>query len=1117
MAFNRTVSTASFVESQEAESARSMFASVVVTHARIARFLSLSRDGGYDLPVTEQMVGASVDDLLRGQQEEIDRLGLLVGAAGRLLATLDLEEVLPQVLGLAKQTLTADGYSLWRRRPTGEWFLQTADGLSEEYVAASQDAIANNDAEVSLDAPIVAGDIAATPWLTDVHKRAHAAEGTKAFLAMPLNHQGQVIGTLVFYYRATRAFSDAELASVTAVANLAAAAIGTAAIYATQAQLAEDRRLIAEASELLGSSLDYEATLAHVAQLVVPTFADWCSIDMLAADGSIQRLATAHADPAKVQLAKDLADVMPEPDIDAPTGVPKVIRTQQPELYSEITEEMVVEALADQPQVLEAILALGLVSSMTVPLVARGRALGAISFVAAESGRRYTEADLAIATDLARRAAVAVDNALLYRDAIQNEQQVSFLAEAGTVLSASLDRNDTLAALARLAVPQVADWCIVDVVDGADIKRIAVASAHADQQAALEDLRVNYPPTWDSPQPAARALREGIAVIIESFDDDRLHETVVDERHFELMRTLSPQSAVAIPLLARGETLGAITFAWSRPGRHYSAADMPLMEDLGARAAVAIDNARLYERERATGQQLAFLAEASTTLASSLDVETTLTNVAHLVVPQFADWCAVDVLDEDGALRRLTVAHRDPEKAEAATRSRDEYPPTVDEREGTGRVVRTGQPALYRTITPEYLASTARHPEQLKILNELGMVSAMVVPLKAGGRTVGALQLVSADARRLYDDEDMRFAEHLGRRAAAAVDNALLYRRAEQRAQAAVAITFVGDGVFLVDDDGIIRIWNTAAAVITGLAEADVINRSAEEVIPGWEAIESHVPLALGPGVPRAETVPVELHGGERWLSMSGVAFPGGTVYAFRDLTEERRVERLKSEFVSTISHELRTPLAAIYGAALTLRREEPALEAQRDGLLDVIAGESERLARIVNDILWASRLESGTLHVAVESCDPRKLAATVIEASKAHVPDNVTIELVTAAELPAVAADPDKVRQVLTNLVDNAVKYSPDGGHVSLEVLQRDEAVCFVVTDQGLGIPQAELPRIFEKFYRLDPELTRGVGGTGLGLYITRELVRRMNGRVDVESLEGEGSTFRVELPVAR
>jgi signal transduction histidine kinase len=244
------------------------------------------------------------------------------------------------------------------------------------------------------------------------------------------------------------------------------------------------------------------------------------------------------------------------------------------------------------------------------------------------------------------------------------------------------------------------------------------------------------------------------------------------------------------------------------------------------------------------------------------------------------------------------------------------------------------------------------------------------------------------------------------------------------------------------------------------------------------------------------------------------VSFPGGTVYAFRDLTEERRVERLKSEFVSTISHELRTPLAAIYGAALTLRRKEPALVTQREGLLDIIASESERLARIVNDILWVSRLESGTLQAAVERCDATELASAVVAAADAHRPENLKISLEIEPDLPPVVADADKLRQILANLIDNAVKYSPDGGAVRLALTRQDTFVRFAVTDDGLGIPPAEHERIFEKFYRLDPELTRGVGGTGLGLYITRELVRLMDGRVSVESKEGAGSTFRVDLP---
>jgi PAS domain S-box-containing protein len=401
------------------------------------------------------------------------------------------------------------------------------------------------------------------------------------------------------------------------------------------------------------------------------------------------------------------------------------------------------------------------------------------------------------------------------------------------------------------------------------------------------------------------------------------------------------------------------------------------------------------------------------------------------------------------------------------------------------------------------------------MLRRFGIASYVAVPMTARERTLGAITFALRAGRR-YGPEDVALLEALTGRVALATDNALLFHEVEQQAQSALALAFVGDGVFLVDEDGIVRVWNTAAVSITGLPAANVVGRAAAEAIPGWSAIEASVLITRLPETPRSVSVPIELYGDERWLSLSGVAFEGGTVYAFRDLTGEQRVERLKSEFVSTISHELRTPLAAIYGAALTLRRDEPALEAQREGLLDVISGEAERLARIVNDILWASRLESGTLHIAVESCDARALAATVIDAAQTHVPPNIRLELEIAGELPPVAADPDKVRQVLTNLVDNAIKYSPDGGKVRMKVERRGAVVRFVVSDEGLGIPRDEQERIFDKFYRLDPELTRGIGGTGLGLYITRELVRRMNGRVTVRSEERVGSTFTVELPTA-
>jgi signal transduction histidine kinase len=247
------------------------------------------------------------------------------------------------------------------------------------------------------------------------------------------------------------------------------------------------------------------------------------------------------------------------------------------------------------------------------------------------------------------------------------------------------------------------------------------------------------------------------------------------------------------------------------------------------------------------------------------------------------------------------------------------------------------------------------------------------------------------------------------------------------------------------------------------------------------------------------------------------VGFAEGTVYAFRDLTAERRVEELKADFLATASHELRTPVAAVYGAAMTLMRTDYVLsEDARTRLLEIIASESDRLTRIVDDVLWASRVDSGQLTLAIDRFDAAQLAAGIVAAARAHVSAGVTIAFDPPTSLPAVAGDPDKVRQVLANLIDNAVKYSPDGGEVEVRLETQQGRLRFSVRDLGLGVPPAEQARIFDKFYRLDPHLTRGVGGTGLGLYICRELVRRMGGRIWVASGEGPGSTFFFELPLA-
>jgi two-component system, OmpR family, phosphate regulon sensor histidine kinase PhoR len=322
----------------------------------------------------------------------------------------------------------------------------------------------------------------------------------------------------------------------------------------------------------------------------------------------------------------------------------------------------------------------------------------------------------------------------------------------------------------------------------------------------------------------------------------------------------------------------------------------------------------------------------------------------------------------------------------------------------------------------------------------------------------------------------------------------------------------------LLDRNGVIRLWNPAAEAITGIDAKSVLGRPAVEAIPGWQNVADQVPVLASPDPGHEEvTIPIDTARGERWISISGVRFYGGTVYACRDLTDVRRLEEIKADFIATASHELRTPLAAVYGAAQTLMRHDFALdEVGRKRFVSLIADESERLGRIVNEILLANQLDAGRLDMEFEPFDPADLVERVVDATRAYAPASVTLTYVAPEGLPHISADLDKARQVLFNLVENAIKYSPEGGHVEVEADEHNGNVRFAVRDEGLGIAPEDQDRIFEKFYRADPQMVRGVGGTGLGLYICKELVGRMGGKIWVEPNADKGSAFFFELQTA-
>ena len=374
------------------------------------------------------------------------------------------------------------------------------------------------------------------------------------------------------------------------------------------------------------------------------------------------------------------------------------------------------------------------------------------------------------------------------------------------------------------------------------------------------------------------------------------------------------------------------------------------------------------------------------------------------------------------------------------------------------------------------------------------LVNASLVRDRVGRPRVVRMTVFDATDRRRYERELLR-----------------ARAEAESRARAALALAHVVEGVVLVDADGAVALVNPAAESILGVTSAEVVGRAADDAIEGWSVLAERVRLGRPDELAARHIVPLHGMDGERWLAIAAVDTGDGVVYTFRDVTDERDLDRLRSEMVAIVSHEIRTPVTGVYGLAETLVARFDDLDAdRRRQLLQTLVEQARRLRKIVDQILVANQLETQPAALELEpfaapaAVDPVVGGLAVADRGRVIVDVPVTLP---------VRADLDRLRQVLANLLDNALKYSP--GPVRLTARRHEAYVRFTVADDGPGIPPGDRDRVFQKFFRLDPDQRKGVSGTGLGLYIARELVERMHGQIGLLSRD-RGTTVFVDVPRA-
>jgi two-component system, OmpR family, phosphate regulon sensor histidine kinase PhoR len=457
-------------------------------------------------------------------------------------------------------------------------------------------------------------------------------------------------------------------------------------------------------------------------------------------------------------------------------------------------------------------------------------------------------------------------------------------------------------------------------------------------------------------------------------------------------------------------------------------------------------------------------------------------------------------------------------------------------REGGGmqsRVIVSGEPLLFNDVTERvtnvsgvyYNVDAEGNVEKIPDAGPSKTTAAMMVPVADEGRVVGVVQLMTDNG--VYTHDELELFDGLVVQMGAAVRNARLQQErrrleaaeaaaraaAAEREQAAQVLEAVGDGIFLLDDDGVVRLWNRAAALAVGVAADEILGLPLGETFPDWEVLSTRIPVADEGAAARAVTLPVEVNRRDLWLSFVAVRSADGVVYAFRDVTGERLLEEERSDFVATISHELRTPMTGVYGAAQTLLRRGDELEAeQRQTLLSMIAAEAARLSQITEEVLLTSQLDRGELTIKRTPVDVGEVVRSAVHTMRPQLEESLTIDVQIDDRVGVASGDSDRIQQVLVNLLDNAAKYGNAPVTVSAE--STNGLVRIAVSDAGPGIAVADRKRIFEKFYRADPQLTRGARGTGLGLYISRELAERMGGRLALTSPPGQGATFVIELP---
>ncbi|HEX4994330.1 MAG TPA: GAF domain-containing protein [Methylomirabilota bacterium] len=915
--------------------------------------------------------------------------------------------------------------------------------------------------------------------------------GLKSFLAVPIIFQDLLLGVLVLSGRAPFHFGPDDRELLEIFVSQSAAAIAKARLF----QDIQDRRRLTEDLFALTQAMDRSMDLQERVEIFAAAASRALSFDRLNVWLAEDEGLTLHL-MAGSDVGPDVARRIP---LRASGGFQAVWDSGITLMVS--TDEQLGQ-VPPLPRELHAHPVLRTRRFAAVPLLVQGRPIGIVSVDNKTSRRPITRRGIAHLELFCQQLATSVNNARLYGETRQRERDATILLDVTRKLSATLKLDE-----------------VIDLISDGVIEALGCGAAgfyrwDAARSGLVLERSRNHAMDFARPlllRPGEGVTGRAYAERRPVWSGDRLADGSLvysGPNAAAMARPDAPRAFAAAPILIRDEVFGVLGGSYFQP-HAFTEREISLLSSLAAQGAVAIENARLYSVTQQNLAGAALLNAAARTLHRTLDVKRLLPDAAGTLAQTFgARRAGIVLFEERGASPGDVIAWGD----------------------WSHESVRALAEPLRRREAPLLIADSAARSD-LVTVGLLGPEEALAAfPVRGRSRVLGGLLLLFPTARALSEAETRLVAAYADQ-LAMALDNASLFEEAEnQKTRLEQVFASTSDGFLVLDLDRRVVALNRQGGTLLGVNPHEVTGRPLARLIEtlagsvDWEGVGG-----------RALTAAVE-HAGEpadgdlevrlperrtlRWLTTPTRDLLGavvGTTITLRDVTREREIDRMKTEFVSTVSHELRTPLTSIKGSLhLLLSDDGLVLDETQRHLVDISLKNTDRLIRLINNILDISKMEAGHIHLDLELHRPLDFVEMAVDGIRGFAESRgITVESQVSTELPTVRVDFDRMVQVVTNLLSNAIKFSPERGLVTVGARRSGADLEIWVTDQGRGIAPEDVGRLFRKFQQLDGRTVRAVGGTGLGLAICRGIVEEHGGHIGVDGRPGEGATFTVRLPI--